>query len=357
MPHPEIHDHTRLSHAIVPLNDEQGAPVLAVILQASFRLSDDGLLSVIDPQPPVEIGGDAWPCDASAGEIEWRLEPQTAFVKPGCDLVLHGHARGPARGCRQMMVSFSVGPTSRQAMVFGRRHMLDGRRITAPEFFDRIALRYANAFGGWDRRHPDTSCHAADRRNPLGRGWRDPAQPTDAELEMPALEDPAALLERYGATPAPVGFGFTSGHWSPRSGLAGTYDAAWLATRMPLLPMDFDRRFFLAASRGLQAPAPLQGGETVSVVGTTARGRLDFLLPQLGTPLFHAHMRGQRRLTLKLQLDTVIVDTDLMQLTLTWRHPLALRNGLHDLVAGEFHLPDPRAKRLRTTARVAAPRG
>jgi len=353
MPHAEVLDHTRLAHAELPLSDEHGAPVLAVLLQGTFAIDARAqAVRALAVQPPVEIGGLAWPPisagqAAEAAEIEWRFEPQTAFAKPGCDVLLHGHALAPQAGAMRTLVGFAIGGLKKCALVHGPRHLLDGRRIVERGPIERVPLRYGLAFGGWDRRDPDPARHVCERRNPLGCGFRDPRAAIDRDVELPPLEDPDAPIGRYGAAPSPAGFGFVGAHWLPRAQYAGTYDAAWQASRMPLLPLDFDCRYFLAASPGLQLPAAPADGERITVLGTTPAGRVDFALPSLGTPLFHAHLRGRRRLTLKLRLDTVIVDTDAMCLTLLWRHPLPLRNGPHDLVAGEYHLPDPRAQALR----------
>jgi hypothetical protein len=329
---------------VLPLADESGTPLVVPLLQASFSLDARGSTRLADEQPPIELSGVAW--DDGDPDQGWRLEPQMAFVKPGCDIVLNAHALAPQRGCTQLLVELSLAEATRRALVFGPRRMLDGRRVTAPEPFERIALRHSQAFGGWDRRHPDPARQRAEPRNPAGRGFRDPAAPVDRDVEMPAIEDPSDRFERYGDAPAPVGFGFVPPHWQPRAAWAGTYDEQWLHARSPLLPLDFDRRFFAAASAGLGLARPLAGGEHVRVVGTTAVGQLDFVVPALGTPLVHAHMRGRRRTTLKMALDTLVIDTDAMSLTLTWRSHLPLRNGPHDLLAAEFHLPDPRARAM-----------
>jgi hypothetical protein len=47
--------------------------------------------------------------------------------------------------------------------------------------------------------------------------------------------------------PSPAGFGPIACHWQPRVGFAGTYGDAWVANRLPLLPDDFDDRFFQSA--------------------------------------------------------------------------------------------------------------
>jgi hypothetical protein len=82
----------------------------------------------------------------------------------------------------------------------------------------------------------------------------------------------------------PAGFGFIAGDWQPRLALAGTYDEAWTKKRAPLLPKDFDRRFFNAATPGLVTADYLAGNEKVLVLGATAEGRWEFRLPGIEAP-------------------------------------------------------------------------
>ncbi len=246
-----------------------------------------------------------------------------------------------------MSVGLRLGPVERQVLVWGDRWMLRGQQLTAPAAFERIPLRYERAFGGWDRRADDPREHRVEPRNDVGLGFRSPELPVDPEVPWPNLDDPQQPLRAYGDMPPPAGFGFVSPHWQPRARHAGTYGEAWMQSRMPLLPEDFDRRFFNAASPGLVCPALLVGDEAVCVVGTTPEGRIDFRLPRIGVPLFNAILRGRRRVSLKMMLDTVIVDTDERRLTLVWRAHLALRNGMHDLVDAAFHLPDANAGAYR----------
>jgi hypothetical protein len=137
----------------------------------------------------------------------------------------------------------------------------------------------------------------------------------------------------YGATPAPAGFGFTSPDWQPRAALAGTYDEQWINERMPLLPKDFDRRFFNAASPGLIAPGYFRGDEAVSVENASPRATISFNLPGVPPPECRIQLVGRPDATVQTNLDTVIVNTDEDLLLLLWRGHLPVRNGPHDIVS------------------------
>ena len=100
-----------------------------------------------------------------------------------------------------------------------------------------------------------------------------------------------------------------------------------------MLPKDFDRRFFNAASPGLVTPSPLRGDEPVVVLGVTPNGRVGFNLPGVPPPVCRVDLRGGKCVPLQTALDTVIVDADALTLTLLWRAHVCVRHGPHDVVA------------------------
>jgi hypothetical protein len=157
----------------------------------------------------------------------------------------------------------------------------------------------------------------------------------DDEVRLPNLEDPQRPFRALGDTPPPAGFGFISPNWQPRAAFAGTYDAAWDKERKPLLPKDFDRRFFNAASPGLITPGYLNGDEPVVVVGASPQGRIAFRLPGVSAPGCHVELRGRKRVSLQTTLDTIIMNMDERLLILTWRAHVVVRNGPHDLMSAE----------------------
>ena len=61
-------------------------------------------------------------------------------------------------------------------------------------------------------------------------------------------------------------FGPLAAHWQPRVQWGGTYGDKWAKDRQPLLPEDFDERFFQSAPEDQQAPTYLKGGEAVELV-------------------------------------------------------------------------------------------
>lgn len=333
MPHPDIENTLATPCELLFLADEAARPVCTVLVQASYDIAPDGSLARTEPQVPIVLAGTHHGDPARSSP---RLEAPIAFMKPATDVVLLGHAHAQAPRTTELQVGVRIGALQKLVRVTGDRVMrksMGRHAIGAPAPFETIPLTYEHAFGGTDPRAPEDGVVRCDPRNPVGRGYRDPALPEDDEVLLPNLEDPEHPFRAYGDRPPPAGFGFIAPHWQPRAALAGTFDAAWDRERKPLLPRDFDRRFFNAASPGLQAPGYLRGDEAVVVLNATPRGRADFQLPDTATPHCQITLRGGHRHELSLLLDTVILDMDAHRVLLQRRAHLVLPRGAEDLLA------------------------
>jgi hypothetical protein len=217
--------------------------------------------------------------------------------------------------------------------------------MSSPEPFQLMPLVYERAFGGWDRTPEHEDQHEFEPRNPVGVGFVGKRGFPLSGSPLPNIEDPSQMLTSPTGRVAPVGFGFVGVEWHPRAKLAGTYDDAWTKTRAPLLPTDFDRRFFSAASEGLVAPGYLRGDEWVQAFGVTREGKWEFRMPGVEPATVRIAVSFADDVLLQTNLDTVIVDADARQLTLIWRAFTTLRSGPHDVSA----------IRITTTTAVRAP--
>ncbi|MEZ4311715.1 MAG: DUF2169 domain-containing protein [Polyangiaceae bacterium] len=165
-------------------------------------------------------------------------------------------------------------------------------------------MRYDFAWGGAD--FTDPSKPVEEPRNPVGLGVaRDPALLT--HQTAPFIEDPAYPLKNARTAPPPAGLGVIGRHWLPRRKLWGTYDAAWLAQRAPLLPADHDERANLCASPGLIATPPLPGGEECALLNLTpGGGTVRLRLPKIRVTISLAEKgRAEQQAP---HLDTVVLD-------------------------------------------------
>jgi hypothetical protein len=328
MSFPEIENRTPFAVAPVYLADEEGRPLLIMLTRATLRFDFSGKLFVADTQLGIKPAGIF---NGEPGNSSYKYEPDAVLSKVATDVVLIGSACAPRMGATEVDVTLQIGPVHKTVRVFGDRYWVNGgAHMTQPEPFERIPLQYERAFGGWDRGDPDPARHEFEPRNPVGRGFcAKNSTPADA-VALPNLEDPRNLIADCHDCPSPAGFGFTAPEWQPRAQFAGTHDAKWASDRAPLLPTDFDRRYFSAASSGLIAPGYLRGDESILVRGVSHGGDLQISLPAIAHIDYQLLLRGQSPRTLVGKLDTLVIDTDESQLHLTWRAECVVPRGPQD---------------------------
>ncbi len=313
----QVDDQTRGIHAAIPMRDDRGRECLVCVLKYTFAVSATGEVEVVsDGRAPLL-------CDQHAGAdpatSSLRRHSDLVVAKPGTDVVLVGHAHPPAGAeARSVEVALRVGPIDKAVRVSGprlfREAALGGVEpgpalpITAP-----VPLVYELAWGGLDTADPARA--VGDPRNPAGLGVaRDPRD---------LVGRPAPRIEAArGPRDVPAGFGPIHRHWQPRAGFAGTYDAAWQATRMPIPPEDHDPRFEVTVPHDQWAPVALRGDEPVEVRGATPGGLWRFALPRLA-PGF-ASFVGGRRTDHPTHLDTWVIDADEGRCELTFRAAVPL---------------------------------
>jgi hypothetical protein len=106
---------------------------------------------------------------------------------------------------------------------------------------------------------------------------------------------------------------------------AGTYDAKWQEQHSPMLPGDFDLRFFNAAAPELIADGYLQGGEAVTLINVSPRSRLEFSIPVLNVWLRFQEDGGG--VTRKADLWNIVFEPDRDRFSMAWgcTHPVGKR--------------------------------
>jgi hypothetical protein len=309
------------------VRDRDGAEVWLVAVKCTFDIKADGTTQPSADQPPVlrlaEYNGEP-------GKSSIKYEGDLVLTKTTTDMVVAGHACAPGgRPVTQLDVGFRVGPVEKRLKVFGDR-VWRSAGISDPEPFVRMPLVYERAFGGADLRSgsPDRNF---EWRNPVGTGFavsRDNA----TGLRLPNIEYPNELVRSWNARPRPAGFGPIGAHWQPRAGFGGTYDAKWARDRQPLLPADFDDRFFQCVPQDQQAPSYLRGGEPVSVAGMTPDGELHFTLPKVFLGFETRFADGSYETHKARNLHTVIIEPDVPRVSLVWHSALPCHFMVHKLL-------------------------
>ena len=301
---------TSFATALVPTLDLENRGKLTVVVKGTFALGrNQSLLPIADEQAPICF---APVFNGEPGRSSVRYEADTCPSKPNTDVVMVGSARA-ARFTTEMDVELRVGELHKIVRVFGDRHWTQRARVwraSAPTPFRVMPLVYERAFGGdGEDREP---------RNPVGVGLKRAASDADPDgAALPNLEDPRQLIQSRSTRPRPAGFGFVAPDWQPRPSFAGTFDAAWQRGRCPLLPADFDARYFQGAAPDLVARGHLSGGEPVEIRGVSEAGPLVFRIPthRLTVTL---SVKGDKQ-SARPVLDTVLIEPDERRVVLSWR--------------------------------------
>jgi hypothetical protein len=331
--HPDISNSTPFAFEPIFIADEDLRPVVVTVIKATFNFDLDGAVWLADEQLPVNLAGEP---STDAPVSSYKYEPEIALFKAATDVALIAHAHPPAGGATQVDVGIKVGSMQKVARVFGDRFWEQtklGIGVSRAEALNHVSLIWENAFGGHDEINSTPEHPLLEPRNPVGTGFGKPLSKSGDRLKLPNIEDPKQLIAGYGAIVAPCGFGFTSPDWQPRAQFAGTYDERWDKTRKPMLPVDFDRRFFNAAAPGLLGSGYLCGDEEVILLNVTPVPRLAFRLPSVPPPGCQVILRGRPDAALTTNLDTLIVNADEMKLMILWRAYALAAGGPHDVSA------------------------
>jgi hypothetical protein len=311
----QLKNNTPFAAQLALFPDQQGVDTLYIMVKATFNIAQQWTLA--DEQLPPQGEDEYWGDDPLRSSIKSASDMHIG--KPATDIILTGHARAlHGHEVRQMDVDLSVAKVNKTIRVFGDRYWENGGISTAKPFTS-MPLLYEKAFGGIHQ-HGDNII-AGEARNPVGRGFAGNRKAKEMNGQpVPNLEDPRQLLKHSGDIVTPAGFGFISPNWQPRLAFAGSYDENWQKTRAPYLPKDFDLRFFNMAHPDLVYPGYLTGGEPVRINGVHPQGPLQFNLPVVAL-MADVVIKSRTEHPL-FNLETVLLETNLLQLSMTFRAAL-----------------------------------
>jgi hypothetical protein len=307
------------------VRDRNGAEVWLVAIKCTFDVQPDGTMVISDEQPAVlrapEYHGEP-------GKSSIKFDTDLILGKTTTDICLLGHAYAPGGiPATRVDVGMSVGAVRKALRVSGDRIWGTFGASQAAEFL-KMPLVYERASGGVDfRADPQKDW---EWRNPVGTGF---ATTRDhlLGLPMPNIEYPDQLISSWDDRPQPAGFGPIGSHWQPRAAFAGTYDDHWMKSRQPLLPNDFDDRFYQCVPADQQAPDFLRGGEPVVLRGLTPSGNLSFVLPRIFLSFETHFLDGSRELHSQRRLHTVILEPDYPRVSLVWHTALPCHSKVQKL--------------------------
>ena len=318
--------------------EPSGRELLVVVIKGTFRFPQAGEPSthfaLHEKQSPLVMA------DTFTGKPGFSApvyEVDFAPRKPRCDILLLGTAHAPqGRPATRVDVGLQIGGWRKSFTAVGPRHWDCGvatLRATSPEPFITQPVSYDVAYGGTDLLHPDPAQHAAYMANPVGRGFHKHLRREWVDGKpLPLTEEAGQSVTDTNGKYRPMSFGPVGRGWEPRSGLAGTYDDAWLEKHFPFLPPDFDDGYFQAAPADQQVPLDFfkHGPMEVSLSNLTPEGHTRFTIPQLTAPVHVFPKKGERE-DYSATLDTVLIEPDLQSFTLSWRVTRPLKKNMHEI--------------------------
>jgi hypothetical protein len=325
-----ITNNTKLAADRAWVRDENGADTWLVAVKGTFHIHDDGVLEIADEQREVLLLPEFL---GEPAESSLVYDADLMHKKLTTDVLVHGHAQAPhAEPVTELDVRLQVEDIDKTIRVFGPRQWegtLLGEVVSAPQPFTEIPLDYEHAFGGMDEEEV-SEFPVGEPRNPVGIGFT-ANRKRIVGLPVANIENPKKRIANWNDRPEPAGLGPIPRHWPQRTQYAGTYDQQWEQSRSPLLPHDFDERFYQAAPADQQTSSFLRGGEQVTLTGCTAEGPLTFHLPKL-TIGFRTQFLTSRQKTHRGVMHTVIVEPDERLVIVVWHSHLECHQDEYDLL-------------------------
>lgn len=322
--------------------DRHGHELVVVVVKSTYAIQPDASLVAAEQQVPV-FAADQFNGEPALSSV--RYESDLIPPKPGIDLLVNGTAYS-AKPTRDLQVELQTRHFRKTVQVIGDRVWVDGPaglRPSAARSFHAMPITYERAFGGVSR--ADGVVTDAELRNPVGIGFASKS-PRDG-TPLPNIEDPAALISQGSDHPSPTGFSAIAKGWEPRIRYAGTYDAEWRETRFPLVPGDFQERFFLCAPAS-QVMRELATDEPVLLRNLTPSGQLRIEVPAVRVPVVFRWDRHAVRQD--AEPDTMIVEPDERRVIVVTRTAAFLgqrRDALKEVIVGELNRAEERAILLR----------
>ncbi|WP_233888744.1 DUF2169 family type VI secretion system accessory protein [Paraburkholderia flagellata] len=309
------------------VRDREGREIWLVAVKATFDILADGSSMVSKEQPPVL----RVPCyHGEPGKSSIKYDTDLVLTKKTTDVLVIGNAWAPGgKAVTELDAGFRVGPVTKILHISGDR-VWTRFGASKPSPFVKMPLVYERAFGGVDLRSEQAE-RDWDWRNPVGTGFCI-SHANSIGRPLPNFEYPAMLMQSGNDRPTPAGFGPICSHWQPRAGFGGTYDEHWARKRKPLLPEDFDDRYFQCAPIDQQSPQFLRGGETVVIENLSPRGTLRFGLPILHIGFETRFDDGTSEVHKTRALHTVILEPDYPRVSIVWHSALPCHFKVQKLV-------------------------
>lgn len=299
------------------VRDLQGAEVWLVAVKGLFEIYDNDHLELTAEQESVNLA----PRFRDPNKPSSLLaDTDLPHQKIATDILIEGQAYAPAgQAVSYVDVRLDVEHHfSKTLRVFGNRQWYRtfmAFAISAAEPFVQMPLIWEKAFGG-SAGNSGATDYAWEARNPVGCGFATRAEQVE-NMPLPNIELPQQLIEDWRQRPTPAGFAPIAGHWATRLQHAGTYDAHWERERHPLLPLDFNPRFYQAAPADQQTTGFLNGGERIQCCNMSPQGPLSFRVPRIAL-LVDTFFASGKKITQRPVMHSLTIKPDKSQVAIVW---------------------------------------
>lgn len=297
--------------------DAHGHDWATVVVKGTFVTDARGTMQLAPQQRPLVY------VDEHYGDPERSAicyESEFAPIKRATDVLVVGKAIAPeGEAVPRLTTRLEVQGRAKDVSVVGERRWVRavfGLVPSDPIPFCEMPLSFDRAFGGFDDSRGPMQV-ASERRNLAGVGFHPHRSARELEgRPLPNLEHPQHPLSSPRDHPPPVGLGVIGRAWLPRVEYVGTYDQRWRDEVCPLLPADFDERYFQSAPPDQQFPL-FGGGEVIRCVHMSADPVVRYDIPALQVPVrFRFNDRDVDEVA---RLDTVILEPHDHLALLLWR--------------------------------------
>lgn len=337
-------DHDGYQVQYLPQSNPEGLERFNFVVMRTYRIEPGQVAQPVRTQRAMRFADVYYDEVVNPLQSPLRYETDLMPPKPACDVVVNGHCYAPGGEATQVTCSLRVGDNPpKKVLVLGDRSVWipkgSKRAFLNPARpFAVMPLRWENAYGGVAVTQMGPVPHQA---NPAGMGYFiedfGDVPPKDRWGPLPNLEDPerplrldALLVDPtdWKKGPRPTGFGWVPKHWAPRSERAGLDPGLrpiWdmLHGNPPpgakdALPFkEMDPAYLNGAPEGQVVPHP-NGGELVVLEHLhPTEEQLRFRLP-----VDHPQLRwdcGRGMSDVKLKMDSITIEPDLMLLDVVWR--------------------------------------
>lgn len=256
--------------------------------------------------------------------------------KPGTDIIINAVAQAPTP-LQTWVCNVSLLTPSNHILIdkslriwgerFWRCQSITGiwRLDKEAQSTQKVPIQYAYAYGGEIEilKGETKEVLAREENNPIGCGVLHKKQ-TEKTVRAPQIESLDDPIKKAYHPYTPQGFGYINRTWGQRLVYGGTYDEDWLEHHHPLLPKDFDERFYQSAHPDMIVAGYIPKGSKIRLTNLMQGESIQSIyLPD--TDIFARFRTNTTTEEVTMNIDTVLLDIESDEcndhrLYVTWRY-------------------------------------